>query len=93
MCNVKRTLFITKKEKIFFWILDGLRRLKKTRENIAEAVAENYNIVIFIMETESASEGLRRFLLIDGNGVLAYIWLCNAEYRQQQRVQRAYKGV
>ena len=25
--------------------------------------------------------------------VLAYIWLCNAEYRQQQRVQRAYKGV
>ena len=52
--------FIAEKEKIFCWMLDGLRRLKKnnyeftvsekTRANVAEAVAENCNIVDFLAE-------------------------------------------
>ncbi len=58
--------FIVEKEKIFCWMVDGLRRLKKnnfrftvskkTRENVAEAVAENCNIVDFIAETDVFSE-------------------------------------
>lgn len=58
--------FIAEKEKIFCWMLDGLRRLKKnnfrftvskkTKENVAEAVAENCNIVDFIAEAAVFSE-------------------------------------
>ena len=36
------------------------------------------------------SEGLREFFLIGKFGVQVYGWLYNAEYRQQQRVQRVY---
>lgn len=52
--------FIAEKENIFCWMLDGLRRLiknnfrftvsEKTRANVAEAVAENCNIVDFLAE-------------------------------------------
>ena len=44
-------------------------------------------------KTASVSEGLRVFLLIGKFGVRVYGWLYNAEYRQQQRVQRVYNGV
>lgn len=58
--------FIAEKEKIFCWMLDGLRRLKnnnyqftvseKTKANVAEAVAENCNIVDFLAETAGFQE-------------------------------------
>ena len=58
--------FIAEKENIFCWMLDGLRRLKKnnfrftvsekTKENVAEAVAENCNIVDFLAEAAVISE-------------------------------------
>ena len=58
--------FISEKERIFCWMLDGLRHLKKnnfrftenkkTKENVAEAVAENCNIVDFIAEAAVFSE-------------------------------------
>ena len=59
----RRLLILTTKpkpEQIFCWLLDGLRRLKKnnfrftvsekTRANLAEAVAENCNIIEFLGE-------------------------------------------
>ena len=59
-------MFIAEKEKIFCWMLDGLRRLKKnnyeftvsekTRANVAEAVAENCNIVDFLAEAAGFNE-------------------------------------
>ena len=52
--------FIAEKEQVFCWLLDGLRRLikngykftesAKTRANLAEAVAENCNIIEFLGE-------------------------------------------
>ena len=58
--------FIAEKENIFCWMLDGLRRLiknnfrftvsEKTKENVAEAVAENCNIVDFLAEAAVLSE-------------------------------------
>ncbi len=58
--------FIAEKEQVFCWMLDGLRRLikngyhftvsEKTRSNVAEAVAENCNIVEFLAEAAVISE-------------------------------------
>lgn len=58
--------FIAEKEKVFCWMLDGLRRLiannyrftvsEKTRSNVAESVAENCNIVDFLAEAAVMSE-------------------------------------
>lgn len=52
--------FIKEKEQMFCWMLDGLRRLikngykftesEKTRGNIAEALADNCNIIEFLKE-------------------------------------------
>lgn len=58
--------FIAEKEQVFCWMLDGLRRLmknnfqftvsEKTRANVAEAVAENCNIVDYLAEAAVLSE-------------------------------------